>query len=89
MKFRFSGDPLTPIEGRQHHYKMFSVEVEADDYETAYKIACTLFPPDGKPWSGYSLEPLVLDENDQQLSSNIIGIKRDVRKELVRLDVCE
>lgn len=65
MKFKFLGDPLTPIEGKPHYYKMHSVEVEADDYQAAYELAKTLFPADGKVWTGYSLEPLQLDEDDQ------------------------
>ena len=66
MKFKFMGDPLTPIEGKPAYYsRMHSVEVEADDHDAAFEIAKKLWPAEGKIWSGFSLEPLVLDENDQ------------------------
>ena len=64
MRFKFLGDPCTPLE-KKGHYRLHSVEVEADDYESAWKIANEQWPAEGKPWTGFSLEPLVLDENDQ------------------------
>lgn len=66
MKFKFMGDPCTPIEGKPAYYsRLHHVIVEADDYESALKLAQAQWPADGKIWSGMSLEPIVLDENDQ------------------------
>lgn len=66
MKFKFMGDPCTPIEGKPAYYsRMHAVEVEADSYEAALELAKKQWPADGRIWSGHSMEPLVLDENDQ------------------------
>jgi hypothetical protein len=64
VKFKFLGDPVTPIEGRPHHFKLNSCEVEADSYEEALAKAQVLFG-EHKIWSGFNTERLVLDENDQ------------------------
>lgn len=65
MKFKFLGDPLTPIEGKKGHFKMHCAIVEADSYEAALELAKQQFPQDGKVWGGFSMEPLVVDEDDQ------------------------
>jgi hypothetical protein len=65
MKFKFLGDPATPIAGKPYHFQLHGVEVEADDYESALKIALAQWPADGKPWTGFSMERIELDEEDQ------------------------
>lgn len=63
-KFKFLGDPVTPIEGKPHHYLLTGVEVEAENYEAAYELAQKQFG-ENKIWTGFCADRLVLDENDQ------------------------
>ena len=62
--FKFLGDPVTPIEGKEHHYLLNSHEVEAETYEEALVKAQVIFG-EHKIWTGFCSDRLELDENDQ------------------------
>jgi hypothetical protein len=53
MKYSFSTTLMTPLPDKKDHFKVHSIEVEADNLEDAYTLAEPQIPEGHRIWSWY------------------------------------